>query len=170
MTSADALQSIRASFESYSLKKIEQFYRGDRNAAVTSAMGSVVAYENYLESRDPAELERIVEYNRDDCISTLDLHRWLLERKAQAEAEFATQLEWRPMPAPEAPKVDPELDGLAAQLAHGVDDPERAEPDDRARWLAAQLLSLSANTGRSRAGVKTSRILTPAQVGRMLAR
>lgn len=133
-------QSLRASFESYSLKKIEQFYRGARDAGVTDAMGSVVAYERFLETRDPRELERIVAYNRDDCMSTLDLHRWLLARKAEAEAALGEAVPWRPAIPPEPEKNDPELDGLAAQLASGVDDPERAAPDDRARWLAAQLL------------------------------
>ncbi len=133
-------QSLRASFESLSLKKIEQFYRGERAAGVTSAMGSVVAYEGYLETHDEHELERIIAYNRDDCNSTLELHRWLLERRAEAEESQDVALPWRPAIPPEPERNDPELDGLAAQLASGVDDPERAETDDRARWLAAQLL------------------------------
>jgi len=133
-------QSLRASFESYSLKKIEQFYRGERQAVVTSAMGSVVAYERYLETRDPDELGLIVAYNRDDCMSTLELHTWLLERKREAEESAREVIPWRPAIPPEPEKNDPELDGIAAQLASGVDDPVRATPDDRARWLAAQLL------------------------------
>jgi uncharacterized protein len=133
-------QSLRASYESYSLKKIEQFYRGPRGDEVTSAMDSVVAYERFLETRDPVEFERIVTYNREDCYSTVDLHRWLLERRSEAEATFGVHVPW--LADPEAgPSDGPDLalQGLAAELARDI-DPETAAPDDRARWLAAQLL------------------------------
>jgi predicted RecB family nuclease len=133
-------QSLRASYESYSLKKIEQFYRGPRGDVVTSAMDSVVAYERFLETRDPAEFERIVTYNREDCYSTVDLHRWLLDLRAEAEATFGVQLPWLADPggaANEGP--DTALEGLAAELARDI-DPETATVDERARWLAAQLL------------------------------
>ena len=133
-------QALRASYESYSLKKIEQFYRGPRGDEVTSAMGSVVAYERFLESRDPNEFAQIVTYNREDCYSTLELHRWLLERKAEAERTFETTIPWRALGAGKTrDDADAELEGLAAELAAGI-DPEHANAEERARWLAAQLL------------------------------
>ena len=132
-------QSLRASFESYSLKKIEQFYRGHRLDEVTSAIGSVVMYERYLETRDPRELEEIVRYNREDCYSTLDLHRWLLERRAEAEARFDVAIPFRAVAEAKAPVEDDDLEGLSASLAAGIDF-ETATADERARYLAAQLL------------------------------
>ena len=133
-------QGLRASYESYSLKKIEQFYRGPRAETVTSGMDSVVAYERFLETRDPAEFARIVAYNREDCYSTLDLHRWLLERRAEAQAQFGATISWLPaVAAGKDEEADPALEGLAAELASGV-DPEAGSSAERARWLAAQLL------------------------------
>ncbi len=104
-------QSLRASYESYSLKKIEQFYRGPRGEDVTSAIGSIVAYERYLESRDEREFQRIVEYNREDCLSTLELHRWLRARKREAESRAGITIEWRP------PALPRELDASPAATA-----------------------------------------------------
>ncbi|HMD01449.1 MAG TPA: TM0106 family RecB-like putative nuclease, partial [Candidatus Baltobacteraceae bacterium] len=133
-------QGLRASFESYSLKAIEQFYRSARDAGVTSAIGSVVAYERFLETREPGLIETIVAYNRDDCLSTLALHSWLLERKAEAEQQLGV-LPWRQNgDKHEAAVEDSESEAVAAQLGGDVDDPAAAAPDDRARWLAAQLL------------------------------
>ncbi|MBD5632997.1 MAG: TM0106 family RecB-like putative nuclease [Candidatus Eremiobacteraeota bacterium] len=132
-------QALRASFESYSLKKIEHFYRGARKEEVTSAMGSVVMYERYLETRDAREFAEIVAYNREDCYSTLELHRWLLDRRAEAETLYGVTIPWHVQPEAKAPPEDEELEGLAASLAAGI-DPETADADERARWLAAQLL------------------------------
>ena len=133
-------QGLRASFESYSLKKIEQFYRGPRSDEVASAMASVVMYERFLETRDPAAFAEIVQYNREDCYSTLDLHRWLIERKREAAAFFDAEIPWRGPIEAKTVEPDAELAGIAAELAFGV-DPETANEDERARWLAAQLLA-----------------------------
>ena len=134
-------QSLRASFESYSLKKIEQFFQPERQEAVKDAMASVVAYERYLESQDHAVLDEIAAYNRADCESTLGLHRWLLERKSEAEAAFGP-IPWRALGAEEAkaPKPDPERDALVAELAAGVDE-ETATEAERVRLLVAHLVA-----------------------------
>ncbi|MBD5603960.1 MAG: TM0106 family RecB-like putative nuclease [Candidatus Eremiobacteraeota bacterium] len=133
-------QTMRASFESYSLKKIEQFFRGERREEVTSAMGSVVMYERYLETRDRRAFDEIVRYNREDCYSTLDLHRWLLERRLETQSAFGVEIPFRTAPEANEAVDDGEEDALAASLSHGI-DPETATDDERARWLAAQLIS-----------------------------
>jgi uncharacterized protein len=135
-------QSLRASFESYSLKKIEQFYLPARQEAVKDALGSVVAYERFLASRDQAVLDEIAAYNRADCDSTLGLHRWLLERRVEAETLFATPIPWRALGIEDAkpPKADPERDGLIAELVAGI-DPENATGAERARLLVAHLVA-----------------------------
>lgn len=135
-------QSLRASFESYSLKKIEQFFQPERQEAVKDALGSVVAYERYLISKDQAVLDEIAAYNRADCESTLGLHRWLLDRKVEAEAKFAAPIPWRALGVEDAkpPKPDPERDGLVAELAAGI-DPENASEAARARLLVAHLVA-----------------------------
>ncbi|TAJ49809.1 MAG: TM0106 family RecB-like putative nuclease [Herbiconiux sp.] len=87
-------RSIRVSSPSYSLKKLEPLYMGDqlRSSEVTNGADSITAYVEYTELRDRgrtdasaaaaavALLGEIADYNEYDCISTLRLRNWLLER------------------------------------------------------------------------------------------
>ena len=138
-------QSLQASVESYSIKQIEKFYMPHREGAVTTAGFSVVEYERWLKSRDPAILIAIGSYNRDDCRSNWLLRDWLERLRGEAEAEFGIAL-GRPEPtAGEASegvaaaqaetlrRVEALSDGVPADLA------ERT-PDQSGRWLLAQLL------------------------------
>src|SRR5438094_405984 len=45
-------QSVRIGTESYSLKELEALYRGKRSTEIIDAAGSIVAYEDWLQSRD----------------------------------------------------------------------------------------------------------------------
>jgi uncharacterized protein len=112
--------ALRVSTPSYSIKSLELFYRGRKRAtAVSDALGSVVAYEEYLRSGDTDLLDQIAIYNRDDVDSTRELHHWLLERKAEAEARFGP-----PVAVDETertpPSEDAELAGLCSSLAAGT--------------------------------------------------
>ena len=75
--------SIMISQESYSIKKLENYYSFDRASEVKEAMGSMEYYDQYLtalnDDKDEAEnLKRqVISYNQDDCVSTLALARWL---------------------------------------------------------------------------------------------
>jgi predicted RecB family nuclease len=84
--------SIRISENSYSIKKLEPLYMGSnlRSGDVLDAGASVVAYAHYCEARDngrAADADRILagisDYNEYDCLSTLELRNWLLERAAE---------------------------------------------------------------------------------------
>ena len=75
-------QSLRASVESYSIKKMEQFYGFEREIDLRDAGSSIVAFEEWLELGEgdrPASdhLDRIERYNRDDVVSNLRLRDWL---------------------------------------------------------------------------------------------
>jgi uncharacterized protein len=72
-------EALVASTPSYSIKDIEAFYRQPREGEVKNAGASIVAYEQWRESRDAALLEAIERYNEDDCDSTAGLHAWLLQ-------------------------------------------------------------------------------------------
>src|SRR3712207_5715079 len=63
-------QSMRISTESYSIKKVEAFYGRAHTGDVADAMSSVVEYEKWLADRDPARLQAIEDYNKDDVDST----------------------------------------------------------------------------------------------------
>lgn len=69
---------VIASEPSYSIKDMEAFYDLERSGEVTTAGGSVVAYEAWRDSGDQAILEDIEAYNRVDCVSTEKLRDWLV--------------------------------------------------------------------------------------------
>ncbi|GAB3358688.1 TM0106 family RecB-like putative nuclease [Modestobacter lapidis] len=94
-------QSMRISKESYSIKKVEAFYGREHDGTVADAMGSVLAYERWIVSRDQALLDSIESYNKDDVDSTYDLHVWLEEQRDDLEAAFG------PQPRPEVPADTP---------------------------------------------------------------
>ncbi|MEL0237078.1 MAG: TM0106 family RecB-like putative nuclease, partial [Aquiluna sp.] len=76
-------QSLAISQESYSIKKLENYYDFGRVSEVKEAMGSMEYYDQYLSAleEDAAEAEKlkrqVIAYNQDDCASTLALARWL---------------------------------------------------------------------------------------------
>ena len=85
-------QGVRISKGSYSIKKLEEFYWGHTRSAdgagVADGLSSVVEYERWLAGRDDgsadqAILDDIRRYNEEDVRSTLALHEWLEERRAE---------------------------------------------------------------------------------------
>jgi uncharacterized protein len=143
-------QSLRASVESYSIKKMEQFYGFTREVDLRDAGSSIVAFEQWLqlgEGDQPAagHLERIERYNRDDVVSNQLLRDWLEARRT----ELAT------MTGQEVPRPTAREAALPAQLTEAQErvqalvdrltdavptDPLERDPGQQARWLLAQLL------------------------------
>ena len=72
-------QGMRISHPSYGLKKVETFYFHREAEGVRNAGGAILAYERWLETNDDAMLEEIRQYNREDCVSIVELRRWLLD-------------------------------------------------------------------------------------------
>jgi predicted RecB family nuclease len=76
-------QSMLVGTPSYSIKKIERLYRAQRNMDVASAIDSVVFYHHWRENPDGTDpstspiLQKIQDYNQDDCDSTAQLAEWL---------------------------------------------------------------------------------------------
>ena len=75
--------SLLISQESYSIKKLENYYSFKRSSDVKEAMGSMEYYDQYLELltddyEAAQKLKRqVIAYNQDDCASTLALYSWL---------------------------------------------------------------------------------------------
>ena len=98
-------QAMRIGTESYGLKAVEAMYPFERDAEVTEAGGSILAYQEYLATGRQEQLAAIADYNADDCRSTMALRDWLLEERgaiayqetdpprAQSEAALARQAE-----------------------------------------------------------------------------
>lgn len=107
-------QGLRIGTESYGLKYLEPLYMRARTGAIVDAGSSIVEYENWLETGDPQILAAIEAYNRDDCESTELLHRWLEERRTEAEATLNVSLQRR---------SEPELaEAEASELSDDEDD------------------------------------------------
>lgn len=68
----------------YSIKSLEAFYGVEREGGVTTAGGSIVAYETWRETGEQAILDEIETYNRIDCVSTERLRDWLVSIRPTA--------------------------------------------------------------------------------------
>ncbi len=148
-------QGIRASVESYSIKKMEQFYGYVRDIEMKDANASIVEFETWLELGDSsgaaAEADRsrilaeIEAYNRDDCVSTLRLRDWLEEQRAVLAAEMGEEVA-RPSlveeEGREASERQLEIMALVQRLTEGVPEERRERSDEQhGRWLLAQMLN-----------------------------
>jgi predicted RecB family nuclease len=144
-------QGVRASVESYSIKRLEHLYGFERTVDLRDAGSSIVAFETWLQlGEGPATaseiLARIQGYNRDDCISNLLLRDWLEGRRVELGDRLKVVL---PRPAIESaePKEDvagtmDRINALGRRLTEGVPAAiSERTPDQQASWLTAQLLS-----------------------------
>jgi predicted RecB family nuclease len=146
-------QAVRIGTESYSLKELESLYRGKRSTEIVDAAGSIVAYEDWLDSHDQRLLEEIARYNEDDCLSTAQLRDWLEARRLEAIAQYGEI----PRPGPE--EVEPsetlrDIDLRTAVLVDRLLEGVPEEEDDRsreqqARYLLAHSLNWHRREGKS---------------------
>ena len=145
-------QSLRASVESYSIKKMEQFYGFVRDIDLRDAGSSIVAFEQWLELGDgerPSSdhLDRIEAYNRDDVVSNQRLQGWLEELRHELEDQTGLPV---PRPVPRVDSLPADLTEAQARVQALVEqlagpevvpvDPADRSPDEQARWLLGQLL------------------------------
>jgi uncharacterized protein len=142
-------QSLRASVEEYSIKKMEPFYRFERAVPLPEASASLRMIERSLElgaTVDPSsDAGRVVEtYNRDDCLSARALRDWLETLRAGLEARGIE------IPRPVGETGDPterigEKERLAGELAERLVAGVPEDRDARTReqhgcWLLAHML------------------------------
>jgi predicted RecB family nuclease len=144
-----ARQAIRASVESYSIKKLEPLYGFVRDVALRDATSSIVVFEEWLElsegERPGADhLDRIERYNRDDVVSTRHLRDWLDARRddlAIATGQtIPRKTDGDPTPSPKLNERQAVVAALSDRLLREVPVADRT-PLEHARWLLAQLLS-----------------------------
>ncbi|MBG6190004.1 uncharacterized protein IWX64_000938 [Arthrobacter sp. CAN_A212] len=127
--------SLRISESSYSIKKLEPLYMGEnlRSGYVKDAGASVVAYADYCTARDAGDsalaaeiLAGIRDYNEYDCLSTLRLRNWLLDRAAEREIIPAASRAQEPTvvqePRPEETRLLDYLEGLPLTRALTADE------------------------------------------------
>lgn len=154
-------QAVRASVESYSIKKLEPFYGYERDVDLSAARAALASFEAWLEmgqrgSSDDELLEQIRGYNHDDCLSTLRLRDWL----EGLRGELAEQT-GEPVPRPAAVDETPSagtsavMEAVAQRvevLQEGVAaDPKARTPEQHGRWLLAQSLEYHRREWKARA-------------------
>jgi len=131
-------QALRASVPGYSIKRVEELYGFVREAEIGGGSQAVFDFETWLETGEDSLLERIAAYNREDCLSTLGLHRWLVGLRPD--------LPWRLPPEQREEKEEAvqrreERDRVREELLART---EEGAP----RWLLAQLLDYHRREGR----------------------
>src|SRR5580765_1401243 len=125
-------QALRASVDSYSIKKIEALYGFVRQAEVKGGAESTVLFEQWLELEEPSLLKQIEAYNEEDCRSTEGLHRWLLSIRPPG-------MPWRV--APELNEATEAATAAAAELEQVKAELQtRSSREGDTPWLIAQLL------------------------------
>jgi uncharacterized protein len=142
-------QSLRASVEEYSIKKLEALYGFTRAADLKEAGVKLRVAQHALELEEPGlidgEVRRVVAaYNRDDCLSALWLYRWIESLRAEQEAQ-GVAIPRPPIgdgrPSEKIAERGREVDEIMEALLKDV-PPERAKrsEDQQAQWLLAYLL------------------------------
>jgi uncharacterized protein len=143
-------QALRASVESYSIKKLEPLYNFRRDVSLAEATRALKSFEYLLaigEHKNNSELlVKVIEgYNRDDCVSTLQLRKWLEARRLEFESTNSTSI---PRPASKVEEPSDSLSEqvrqarlLAARLTDGLPADEAMwTGEQKSCWLLAQML------------------------------
>lgn len=142
-------RSIRASVESYSIKRLEPLYAFERKAPLADVGRLMAKLQACLELGDAdgiqaEDLSLVRAYNQDDCLSAHALRDWLEGVRSQAIAAGAEI----PRPAPGDTAVSEALSewqekiaALTARLTEGVSlEPGERTTEQQARWLLAYIL------------------------------
>ena len=141
--------AIRASVESYSIKKLEPLYDFQRTVGLPDAGAILARVQASLELGDfdgvgAEERTAVAGYNRDDCLSAWRLRDWL--EKVRSELVAAGEAIDRP--APQSGEAGEDLSAwqqkvadLIGRLTHNVpvDRTERSQ-EQHGRWLLAHIL------------------------------
>jgi predicted RecB family nuclease len=143
-------QGIRASVESYSIKRIEPLYGFERVVPLREANVALQSFEAAMalgnDAEEIADLLNTVEgYNRDDCISALRLRDWLEDRREELESRIGHAL---PRPAVQSGEASEKLSAqlqairaVAARLLAPLPaDGTMWTDEQRACWLLAEML------------------------------
>ena len=140
---------IRASVESYSIKRLEPLYDYIRAMELSNANSALANLQAALELNDLDRITKenrdvVKEYNRDDCLSTHGLRNWL-ERVRTKLIEGGESID-RPVPDSGAPservtewtiRINDIIRRITADIP--VDQELRSE-EQQSRWILANVL------------------------------
>lgn len=143
-------QGLRASVESYSIKKLEALYEFTRSVP---PQVSVLALQTFGAALAMGDAEQAADqlcptlesYNRDDCVSAWKLRDWLEARRRDLEAQSGKTL-WRPAlkagePTEALAEHIQQVRALADRLVADLPANEiEWTSEQHASWLLAQML------------------------------
>jgi hypothetical protein len=142
-------QGLRASVESYSIKRLEPLYGYLRAISLPDANQALAKVQAFLELGDSSGIgndeRQVVEgYNRDDCQSTWRLRDWLETLRTSAIA--GGDIIDRPTPPEAKPgealterqlKIAALVDRLISEVP---DDPSERTGEQHGRWILGHIL------------------------------
>jgi predicted RecB family nuclease len=140
-------QGIRASVESYSIKRLEPLYGFTRSVPLQDANFALQSYEAAMAlGHDLGEigdlLKTIEGYNRDDCVSALRMRDWLEDRRKELETKCGRELA---RPTPESGEPPEKLSARLAEVRAITVRLVSLLPEDETQWTeehkAIRLLS-----------------------------
>ena len=142
-------QGLRIGVESYSIKKLEPLYGFTRDVNLPDANIALTRIQADLELGSKSHVQEsdkeIVQgYNKDDCVSTLQLRDWLENVRSQL-LDDGKNIE-RPLLlsgdlSDEAQEVQAEIAHLFNALIKDVSvEPSERTPEQNGRWLLAHIL------------------------------
>lgn len=141
--------AIRASVESYSIKKLEPLYGFERSAALADSGTALVRVQANLELGAPEGIQEtdkktVESYNKDDCLSAAGLRDWLETIRASLVAQ-GTVIERPPLKSGDASdelsEWQKKIAALVERLSSDVPvDPLERNAEQHARWLLAYIL------------------------------
>ena len=76
-------QGIQVSEKEYSLKNLEKYYGFKRAGEIKKANESTDIYLDWVETQEKELFDKIILYNKEDCVSTYELREWLLDIKPE---------------------------------------------------------------------------------------
>ncbi|MBT5591782.1 MAG: TM0106 family RecB-like putative nuclease, partial [Gemmatimonadetes bacterium] len=142
-------QGVRCSVESYSIKRLEEFYGYEREQELEELGRPKRYFEAMLENGEgqdaPIEMRNIVElYNKDDCVSTLELRDWLEQIRADLVADgvdVARPVQVNEQVSDERNERDQQVHDLREGLTRGL-PVARSERNaqQQGTWLLAHML------------------------------
>ena len=142
-------RGIRASVESYSIKRLEPFYEFEREISLEAADIELASLRASLELEGVNSIldktkSAIVAYNKDDCRSATHLRDWLEQLRTQLVTDGRELL--RPVPGDGAPgknisdwqaKINELIERLSSDISP---DPVDRNTEQHARWILANVL------------------------------
>jgi len=143
-------QGVRASVESYSLKPLEEVFGYEREVDLREEASPALRRVGCaLEQSCPAEISAddraaVEGYNRDDCLSLIELQRWLEGKRSELLASGA-DFERPPLKDGSGSEAAEERSAGVAEvferLVAGLPgDPAEHTREESAHWLLAHLL------------------------------